>query len=202
VKNNFLVEKVGFLEVNCYLIPSELDSCVYIIDPGASPDKIATMAKSFKFDSYKIILTHAHIDHICALNEIMQLLNTDSLYLHNDDMPLYKSPANELQPLMPALKKHPKPSHSIESKDFEIIHTPGHTRGGVCFYFKRFNTVFTGDTLFKQSIGRTDFPGGNMDSLLNSIKNKLFALPDDTVVCPGHADFSSIKDEKKLNPFL
>ena len=202
MNNPFLVEKVGFLEVNCYIIPSEIDNCVYVIDPGASPAKVAEKAISCGFTTYKIILTHAHIDHISALKEIMQMLDTKFLYLHEQDIPLYKSPANELQPLMPALKDHPEPIHQIETSEFEIIHTPGHTRGGVCFYSKNLNTVFTGDTLFKNSIGRTDFPGGSLDSLLDSIQNKLFSLPDDTTVCPGHGDFSSIKEEKSFNPFL
>ena len=202
MNNDFLVEKVGFLEVNCYIVPSENDNCVYIIDPGASPVKVAEKARSCGFNTYKILLTHAHIDHISALKEIMQMLDTEFLYLHKDDMLLYKSPANELQPLMPALKEHPEPIHHFETSEFEIIHTPGHTLGGVCFYSKNLNTVFTGDTLFKNSIGRTDFPGGNLESLLHSIKNKLFTLPDDTKVCPGHGDFSSIKEEKSFNPFL
>ena len=199
---NFITEKVGFLEVNCYIIPSEEDGCVYIIDPGASPGKIASHARSLGFNDYKIILTHAHIDHISALKETMDELNTTFVYLHESDMGLYQSPANELQPLMPALKEHPKTVHSLDSDMIEVIHTPGHTLGGVSFYIKKFNTLFTGDTLFRHSIGRTDFPGGCLETLLDSIKNSLLTLPDDTEIFPGHGPSSSIREEKKLNPFL
>jgi glyoxylase-like metal-dependent hydrolase (beta-lactamase superfamily II) len=201
-EKKFKVEKVGFLEVNCYIIPSEEDDCVYIIDPGASPDKIAEHARSFGFNDFRIILTHAHIDHISALKETMDKLETSFVYLHKDDMGLYKSPANELQPLMPALKFHPEPVHSLESGMIEVIHTPGHTQGGVSFYIKKLNAVFTGDTLFRQSIGRTDFPGGCLETLISSINNRLFILPEETEVFPGHGPSSSIGEEKRFNPFL
>jgi len=201
-KRKFIIEKVGFLEVNCYIIPSEKDNCVYIIDPGASPDKIVAHAQTFGFDNYKVLLTHAHIDHISALKETMDKLNTSFVYLNENDIGLYQSPANELQPLMPALKEHPDTVDSFDSDEVEVIPTPGHTPGGVSFYLKRLNALFTGDTLFKQSIGRTDFPGGCLDTLLSSIKKGLFILPEDVEVFPGHGPSSSIGSEKKSNPFL
>jgi len=198
----FIVEKVGFLEVNCYIIPSEIDNCVYIIDPGASSDKIVDHAKSFRMNHYRILLTHAHIDHISALKETMDKLDSSFLYLNEFDMDLYRSPANELQPLMPAIKEHPETLSRFETSDIEVIHTPGHTRGGVCFYIKRINSIFTGDTLFKHSIGRTDFPGGSTETLLDSIKNRLLLLSDDVQVYPGHGSSTTIGDERRFNPFL
>jgi glyoxylase-like metal-dependent hydrolase (beta-lactamase superfamily II) len=198
----FLKEIVGFLEVNCYIIPSQKDGCVYIIDPGASPVNVANSAKSCGFDDYKIILTHAHIDHVSAVKELMEILPVSLLYLHEGDMTLYNSPANELQPLMPAVDNPPQPVNSIENCEFRIIHTPGHTRGGVCFYFEEGKSLFSGDTLFCTSIGRTDLPGGNTETLLSSIKDNLLTLPGDTVVYPGHGPSTTIAQEKSSNPFL
>ncbi len=199
---DFKKEVVGFLEVNCYIIPSEKDDCVYIIDPGASPDRIAESAKSFGMSDYKILLTHAHIDHISAIKEVMTLLPVSTLYLHKDDISLYRSPANELQPLMPAVNDPAEPVHEIESCAFRIIHTPGHTRGGVCYYFDCNSALFSGDTLFRSSVGRTDLPGGDTEMLLNSIKENLLILPDDTAVYPGHGPATTICLEKTENPFF
>jgi len=198
----FTKEIVGFLEVNCYLIPSEEEQCVYIIDPGASPDKVAKNAKQFGFSDYRILLTHAHIDHISAIKELMDLIPVSKFYLNKEDLPLYNSPANELQPLMPALNNPPIPQSEIESCEFRIIHTPGHTRGGVCFFFEKIGSLFSGDTLFKSSIGRTDLPGGDTDTLKNSIKEKLFSLPNDVKVYPGHGPSTTIGIEKDTNPFF
>lgn len=193
---------VGFLEVNCYLVPSEKDQCVYIIDPGALPEKIAETAESFGFKDYKILLTHGHIDHISAVKEVMQLLPVSKLYLHPEEILLYNSPGNELPPLMPAVKDLPQPDDDFDSSDFSIIHTPGHTKGGVCFYFEGIPAIFSGDTLFNDSIGRTDLPSGNAETLLKSIKEKLFVLPDDLTVFPGHGRETKIGKEKTHNPFL
>lgn len=199
---SFTKEVVGFLEVNCYLIPSETEKCVYIIDPGASPDRVAKSAAKFGFNEYRILLTHAHIDHISAVKELMTLLPISKLYLHKDDILLYKSPGNELPPLMPAVYDPPKPDTEIESCVFRIIHTPGHSRGGVCYYFENIPALFSGDTLFCESIGRTDLPGGDMEILLKSIRKELFSLPDDLKVYPGHGPSTTIGDEKQGNPFL
>ena len=195
-------EIVGFLGVNCYIIPSEKDGCVYIIDPGAFPEKVAESAKSFGMSDYKILLTHAHIDHISAVKELMGLLDISTFYLNEADLPLYNSPANELQPLMPAIVDPPVPVNEISSEEFIVIPTPGHTRGGVCYYFEDEKTLFSGDTLFQNSIGRTDLPGGDTELLLKSIKEKLFVLPDETAVFPGHGPATTIGLEKEDNPFI
>jgi hydroxyacylglutathione hydrolase len=199
---DFRTEIVGFLGVNCYIVPSEKDSCVYMIDPGASPVQVADSAKSFGMSDYKILLTHGHIDHISGIKELMEMLPVSTFYLHEDELPLYHSPANELQPLMPALVDPPKPVNEIQSAEFVVIPTPGHTRGGVCYYFEEQKSLFSGDTLFQNSIGRTDLPGGDTELLLKSIKENLLSLPGDTAVYPGHGPTTTIALEKELNPFL
>ncbi|NOY75939.1 MAG: MBL fold metallo-hydrolase, partial [Kiritimatiellaeota bacterium] len=109
----FKTEVVGFLEVNCYMISSESGDTLYIIDPGASPDSVAETARSFGLNDYVILLTHAHIDHIGAVPELMDALPASRLLLHQDDLGLYESPVNELPPIMPALERHPKPAHDF-----------------------------------------------------------------------------------------
>lgn len=202
ILRSFKTQSVGFLEVNCYMIPSETERCVYIIDPGASPDSIADSAKSFGFDDYVILLTHAHIDHISAIPELMELLPVSNFLLHESDISLYQSPANELPPIMPALESPPIPSHDFSSCDFSVIHTPGHTPGCVCYHFESLNALFSGDTLFNSSIGRTDLPGGNGKMIVKSIREKLFTLPDDLNVYPGHGTPTTIDFEKQNNPYV
>lgn len=202
MSNDFKTVVVGFLEVNCYLIPSEAEKCVYIIDPGANPAKVAEAARDFGYDDYRILLTHGHIDHVSGVRELMEIIPVNKFYLHADEMLLYNSPGNSLLPLMPAIKNPPQPGNEIESCEFSIIHTPGHTRGGVCFYFNNIPALFSGDTLFRRSIGRTDFPTGDMDSLLESINEKLFVLPEDLTVYPGHGPDTTIGEEKSRNSFL
>jgi len=194
--------KVGFLEVNCYLIPVELENTLYIIDPGASPAEVARKAESFEMDNYSILLTHAHIDHIGGINELMDLLPVSSVFLHPADRPLFESPANELPPIMPSLAKHPETVTKTNSDVFKTIHTPGHTPGCVCFLFEKENVLFSGDTLFHASVGRTDLPGGDTKTLLESIGSKLLTLPENTEVFPGHGPATNIGWEKNNNPFL
>jgi len=193
---------VGFLGVNCYLVPVPSEDALYIIDPGASAAEIARRAKSFGLGKHKILLTHAHIDHIGGINDLEAELPIDSIFLHPGDRPLFESPANALPPTMPPLANPPETSAENASDAFETIHTPGHTPGGTCFHFPTEKILFSGDTLLQRSIGRTDLPGGDTDALLASIKNKLLALPDDTRVFPGHGPPTTIGDEKRMNPFL
>lgn len=193
---------VGFLETNCYLVSSEKEGCLYIIDPGEDARTIVEKVKSCGIREYKILLTHGHVDHIRAVPEVMETLNITTLFLHKHDVPLYKSPENSVMPWIPAIRNQPIPSHEILSGEFRIIHTPGHTRGCVCFYFPSMNKLFSGDTLFRESVGRTDLPGGNFEDLEKSIREKLFTLPEDTEVFPGHGPSTTIGYEKRNNQFI
>lgn len=201
-EKKFAREIIGMLEVNCYLVPVQKSETLYIIDTGSEPDKILKRAKDFSFKKAVILLTHAHVDHIGATAAVKKELNVETVLLHPDDVGLYKSPDNHLMPFVPLSKDLPETSWNYQTDDFEIIHTPGHTKGGVCYYFKDIPALFTGDTLFCDSIGRTDFPGGSLPQLLDSIKTKIFALPDDLEIYPGHGPSTSVGGEKADNQFV
>ncbi len=191
---------VGFIETNCYLVPSENDSCLYIIDPGADPVLILQEAAKYNFKDFRILLTHGHVDHISAVKEIMKALPVSKLYLHKNDLPLYMSPENSVPPWIPAVKNPPLPETEMPDCDFRIISVPGHTRGGVCFYFESIPALFTGDTIFRNSVGRTDLPGGSQLALMKSIKENIFTLPEGLMIYPGHGTETSVGTEKKKNP--
>ena len=195
---------VGLLDVNCYLVYPEQDGVLYIIDPGGSPEKILKQVEHFRASSYQVMLTHAHVDHISALGELNKVLNFGKVCLHPEDKPLYQSPANALLPIMPAAADLPETVWPPpENGNFKVIETPGHTFGGVCYYFPGLNALFTGDTLFAGSVGRTDLPGsGEHEDLIGSIRSALFPLPDTTRVFPGHGEETTIQMEKQFNQFL
>ena len=195
---------VGLLDVNCYLVYPKQDGVLYIIDPGGNAEKILKQVERFHASSYQVMLTHAHVDHISALGELNKALNFGKVYLHPEDKDLYNSPANALLPVMPAAKDLPETAWPPpENGDFKVLATPGHTFGCVCYYFPELNGVFTGDTLFCGSVGRTDLPGsGEHEDLLYSVRSQLFPLPDDTRVFPGHDQETTIQTEKRFNQFF
>jgi glyoxylase-like metal-dependent hydrolase (beta-lactamase superfamily II) len=199
---DFTVEVVGMLDVNCYLVPVETSCKLYIIDPGGDTDRIVSAAKKYDFDEAVILLTHAHVDHISAVREVVDALNISKVFVHKGDINLYKSPNNHLMPYIPAAENLPEITSEISGDDFEVIETPGHSQGGVCYYFKQIPAVFVGDTIFSNSIGRTDLPGGNHAQLIKSIKEKLMTLPDDLKLYPGHGPATTVGSEKKFNPYL
>jgi glyoxylase-like metal-dependent hydrolase (beta-lactamase superfamily II) len=197
-----ILETVGMIETNCYLVQAEDGRRLYIIDPGAEPDNIVKAAGKLNFDDAVILLTHAHVDHIGGVRGVMDALKISSVYLHLKDHGLYNSQDNHLMPFIPRAKNLPAPASAMPETDFTILETPGHTLGGVCFYFKQLQALFAGDTLFACSIGRADLPGGNMNAILNSIRNKILALPDSVKVYPGHGPATTIGNERLNNPYL
>ncbi|OGV45807.1 MAG: hypothetical protein A2017_18060 [Lentisphaerae bacterium GWF2_44_16] len=202
MENLFATEIIGMLQVNCYIVNVPESGNLYIIDPGSEAEKIISRAKTFKYKEAAVLLTHAHVDHISATGEVMKGLGIEKLYLHPDDIGLYRSPDNNLMPFIPAAKDLPEPMKEFKSEDFQIVATPGHTRGGVCYLFNHIPALFSGDTLFCDSIGRADLPGGNLNTLMKSIKETLFNLPDTLPVYPGHGPATTIGSEKKGNPFI
>ena len=198
---------VGMYGANCYIVGSEQTNEAAIIDPGAEFNKIENKIKSLGLTPKIVILTHYHGDHIGAVEEFVEKYGT-KVYIHKEDAEALKDSAMNLSKTM--FGKDMSIKADVELKDgdeiklgeltFEIIHTPGHTKGGICI--KVGNIMMTGDTLFNNSIGRTDFPGGSFEEIIASIKNKILKYDDETIIYPGHMSPSTIKREKQSNPFL
>jgi hydroxyacylglutathione hydrolase len=189
---------VGPFEVNCYIFTAK--NKTFIIDPGAESKRIIDFIKKNSLIPVQILLTHAHIDHISEVKEIVTEFNIP-VYLNEKDKSLYLSSENSIVPFYPSLKEHALTVNTITSNLIETVHTPGHTQGGTCFYIKEHSLLFSGDTIFQESIGRTDLPGGSHNQLIESIKTKILTLPDNTLIYPGHGPETSVSREKRSNPF-
>ncbi len=199
---------VGPLASNCYIVGSASTKAGMIIDPGDEAQKILKSIKDLGLDTEIIVLTHGHLDHSGALKEIKEATGAEVAFHSDEAKPLqgqYQSLGAMFglsYPIPPRPDRLLKDGDSldIDGLHFSVIHTPGHTPGGICLSGQE--VVFTGDTLFNQGIGRTDLPGGNYDQLMNSIHTKLMALPDNTIVYPGHGPKTTIGAERRSNPFL
>ncbi len=194
---------VGYLQVNCYMLINAAGNG-YIIDPGAHADAVIQAVRDEQMQPVCILLTHGHVDHISAVGAVAAAFAVP-VYLHPDETALYRSPANALLPLLPAATDLPEPVSKIppvSGLPLDVIHTPGHTRGGVCFHFPEQRVLFSGDTLFRHSVGRTDLTGGNAAALIDSIHEKLLRLKGQTTVYPGHGPATTIEEEKRENPYL
>ena len=200
--------QVGGFEVNCSIMSA--DGKAWIIDPGQESEHILNLLRERGLSPAAILLTHGHFDHIGAIPELLEKFPNLPICVHEKDLPMFGHPLNQLPPEYPSFAK-PQGLKCLGSPEImeglEVIETPGHTPGGVCYYLppspqrQAPGTLFAGDTLFAGSVGRTDLPGGDMATLMNSLQ-KLTALPDDTRVIPGHGMMTTIGAEKRGNPFL
>ena len=201
---------LGPLQTNAYIVYNNEGSCL-IIDPGAEENKIRQFIQKKGLHPKAILLTHAHFDHIGAVDPIREGYGI-SVYLHQAEKkwlmnPLLNGSAifEGIQPIVvnQADQLFTKAGeHLIGEFSFYLLETPGHSPGGVSFYFKKEGFIIVGDTLFKGGIGRTDLKGGQEKQLLKSIHNELLILPKDTYVLPGHDGVTTIGQEIKHNPFL
>ncbi len=197
---------VGPLASNCYLVGPDSGGSGMIIDPADEAGRILQGARKAGLDIEFIVLTHGHPDHIGAVKEVTDATGA-RLAVHTDDAPFLQQEALALAlgfsyPPPPAPDRLLAEGDRIEVGDlrFTVIHTPGHSPGGICLL--EHGVLFSGDTLFNYGIGRYDLPGGDYDRLMDSIHNRLMALPDDTVVYPGHGPETTIGRERRSNPFL
>lgn len=197
---------------NTYVIYDETGDAI-IIDAGCYTPSDIEQVKKFvtsKNLSIKFILTtHGHIDHILGIDSLKSIYKVDCL-VHGDDIPLIQTSPSHALMFGLVFEKVPKIDRVLNEGDIitfgnsslEVIHTPGHSKGGVCFYSSKQKILFSGDTLFRSSIGRTDLLGGSYEELIASITHKLLTLGDEVVVYPGHGDSTTIEHEKQNNPFL
>ncbi len=199
---------LGVCQTNCYFVYREGCSKVIFIDPADYGDQIFKAMKDNGFEVAAILLTHGHFDHIWGCSRLRQLTSAPVYAYEGEEDVLLSSDLNvsagagrACTVKANALLKDGE-EVTIEDMTFKLIATPGHTQGSCCYYFEEANMLISGDTLFEESVGRTDLPTGSMSTLVRSVKDKLFELPDDVVVYPGHGDSTTIGHEKKYNPFI
>lgn len=199
---------VGLIQTNCYIVGCEETKEGAVIDPGGHPERILAEVQRLGLALKYVLNTHAHFDHTYANRAIVAATGAP-LALHPQDRRLLQSSSGAADF---GLRVDPSPPPDLELQDgdelevgklcFQVLHTPGHTPGHVCFYEPEESVLFDGDVLFYRGVGRTDLEGGNWQQLMNSIQRVLFALPDETVVYAGHGPATTIGEEKRLNPWL
>jgi glyoxylase-like metal-dependent hydrolase (beta-lactamase superfamily II) len=208
--NQFMVKGivVGVFQENCWVIGSRRTGEGIIIDPGDEADRILDLARDMGVNIKLIVNTHAHLDHILAVPPVQRATGARFL-LHPGDTAIARTaPLSAARWLGRPVEPVPEADAPLADGDtvevaglsLKVIHTPGHTPGSVCFYTD--GMLFSGDTLFYGSIGRTDLPGGDYRQIMSSIINRLLVLPDDTIVLPGHMNETRIEHERRTNPFI
>lgn len=209
---------LSMCQTNCYFLYREGEQEAIVVDPADKGTNIYSALQKNGFRIVGILLTHGHFDHIWGLDALRDAANaaaeSDGLdavkaYAHEDERELLKNvrmnvseQAGRACSTYADVYVKDGQELTIAGMTCKVIATPGHTAGGCCYYFEEAGILVSGDTLFAESVGRTDFPTGSMGTLVRSIKEKLFVLPDDTRVYPGHGDSTTIEHEKKYNPFL
>lgn len=206
--NRFIL---GEYQNNCYVLRKDANAveCV-IIDTGLDVVPLMSFLAENKLEPLAVILTHGHIDHIKGLEQLRPAYPNIEIYIHPADADMLTESEKNLSPMIGMQFETEKHDHFVNDGDvlciadisLKVLHTPGHTAGGICLYAEKEGRLFTGDTLFADSVGRTDLPGGNTEQLIHAIKTKLLVLPDKTKVCPGHGLSTTIGTEKTYNQYI
>jgi glyoxylase-like metal-dependent hydrolase (beta-lactamase superfamily II) len=201
---------VGPLQCNCYVLGCEKTREGIVIDPGDDSDLIVPLIEKHQLKISYILSTHAHIDHVGDLEPLKARTGAQAI-LHERDLPLYQNLPIQAAWLGVAAPRMAQIDTYVHDRDIlrfgkhfgEILYTPGHSPGSLCFHVSGIvDQLFAGDTMFQRSIGRTDLWGGSYEAILKSIREKLLVLDDRTVVYPGHGPATTVGDERRHNPFL
>lgn len=204
-----IILPVGLLQCNCSIFGDEQTHEAIVIDPGEEVDKITEVLQQHQLKVKAIVITHAHIDHVAGAHKLRASTGAP-VYMNHRDTDLLN--ALDVQAGWLGVDTPSRTEVDVAAEEggvlhlgpaeFHVLHTPGHTQGSLSLWIPHENKLIAGDTLFRDSIGRTDLPGGNTRQILSSIKTRLFDLPDHTVVFPGHGPETTIGREKERNPFL
>lgn len=199
---------LGSLGTNCYLIENDETKELVIVDPASCPDYMISYVKRIGYEPKAILLTHGHFDHVMGIEGWVKEFGIP-VYLYEGEKVILEDPALNLSAMFGTSYSYNNVVGLCDGEvlevagySFKVIYTPGHTIGGCCYYVADEEVLMSGDTLFCQSVGRSDFPTGSASTLVKSIKEKLFCLPDSVMVYPGHNDLTCIGDEKQYNPFI
>lgn len=210
VNHKMKVERfvTGIISTNCYLAINEETRQAVVIDPAASPSYLMKHIRSEGLKIEAILLTHGHFDHMMGIDGFLAEYDVP-VYVHEDDEDVMNQPELNLSSTYTSGYTFSGAHYMKDNQvltyagyDFQVIHTPGHTRGGCCYYVESEGVLFSGDTLFQNSVGRTDFQNSSTSDLIRSIREKLMLLPDDTHVYPGHMGETTIGYEKTHNPYV
>jgi hydroxyacylglutathione hydrolase len=199
---------VGITQTNCYVAGCEETHEGAVIDPGGNPKRILKAVEESRLAIRYVLNTHCHFDHMGA-NAAVVAATGARLALHPAELPILQARGGAAWFGVP-VKESPMPDVELEDGQtlevgtlrFQVLHTPGHSPGGVTFYLEEEGVAFDGDVLFQMGVGRTDLPGGDWDTLVRSIREVLFALPDDTVLYSGHGPKTTVGREKRSNPWV
>lgn len=199
---------IGMMGTNCYLVTREETKQAVVIDPAACPPYLVSHIKREGLKVEAILLTHGHFDHIMGIDEMRKEFPVP-VYAHESEKETLTDPSLNLSAhysegytFRDAVCLKDGQVLEVAGFSFKVLHTPGHTPGGVCYYEEKEKVLFSGDTLFQNSVGRTDFPNSSTSDLVRSVREKLMCLPDDVHVYPGHMGETEIGYERKHNPFI
>lgn len=203
------VLQVGPLRCNCSILGDEQTKQAIVVDPGDNISEIAALLTRYQLKVIAIVITHAHIDHIGGAEKLKTATGAP-VYMNESDQDLYDHLDVQAGWLGIATPKQTEidvtardgDTLKLADRDLQVLHTPGHTEGSICLWIPSESKLLSGDTLFRETVGRTDLPGGDGKKILTSIRDKLLGLPDDTDVVPGHGGPTTIGHERLWNPFL